>query len=75
MSGGSKSLKVQEEAKVDLGKFLYFGNSEMLNFEDIINVKKIEGFLQLLVKLEIGPSGQISKLNVVSLAQTFLIHR
>lgn len=65
MSGGSKSTKVQDEAKVELGKYL--------QYEDIININKIEGFLQLLVQLGIAPSGQVSKLNI-SQAQTFQIH-
>ncbi len=75
MSGGSKSKKVQDEAKVDLGKFLKYASSELLNSIDVININKIEGFLQLLIQLGIGPSGQVSKLNVISQAQTFLIHR
>ncbi len=42
---------------------------------DILNCNKIEGFIQLLADLGIGPSGQISKLNVITQAETFVIHR
>ncbi len=64
MSGGSKSIKVQTEAAVDLGKYLHYANSEGLDWHDIINTTKIEGFIELLADLGIGPSGQVSKLNL-----------
>ncbi len=70
VSGGSKSCKVQTEASVDLGKYLYYTNQENLDSLDIINCNKIEGFLQLLADLGIGPSSQVSKLNVITQAQT-----
>ncbi len=75
LSGGSKSVKVQTEAAVDLGKYLYFANSEIVDANEIVNMVQIENFIKMLAKLGIGPSGQVSKLNVISQAQTFVIHR
>ncbi len=75
LSGGSKSIKVQTEAAVDLGKYLHFANSEVVDPNEIVNMVQIENFVKMLAKLGIGPSGQVSKLNITSQAQTFLIHR
>ncbi len=75
LSGGSKSIKVQTEAAVDLGKYLHYANSEIVDGNEILNIVKIESFIKKLATLGIGPSGQVSKLNVISQAQTFMIHR
>ena len=66
---------MQTEAAVDLGKYLHYANSEAVDCNDIVNMVKIDSFIKMLANLGIGPSGQVSKLNVISQAQTFVIHR
>ncbi len=75
VSGGSKSEKVRKEASIDLAKYLHYANSDTVDWQDIINATKVEAFLKHLADLGLGPSGQVAKLNVISQAQTFAIHR
>ena len=76
--GGNKSAQQAKEQAVDLSEFLYNANHPQPEEPDILLVSKIsaiESYVQLLEKLKLGPSGICSKLNMVTHAQLYLLHR
>ncbi len=72
--GGSKKYQQQREMATDLSKFLYFTGGEIC-IQKVASFKAVEAYVKELHDRKVGPSGIIAKLNVISFAQAFLIHR
>ena len=60
---------------MDLSKFLRHASPDAISLEDVTKVKAIQSFVGKLQQRNIGPSGIIGKLNVLSYAQNFILHR
>lgn len=75
LAGGKKKEGQCREMARDLSKFLYFSNPSELDFNHILKMKSVEAFIDELGRRAVGPSGTISKLNVLCFAQTFILHR
>ncbi len=75
--GGNKKPSQQREMATDLSKFLFFSAppGSPLNIDMSVSMNAIEAFQQELTDRKLGPSGIISKLNVLCFAQKFILHR
>ncbi len=74
LAGGSKKGQQAKEMATDLSKFLHLSAPE-IDITNVIKMKFVEWYVEELRNRKIGPSGIISKLNVLCTAQTFLLHR
>ena len=61
----------------DLSKFLFFsaGQAGDLDIYMVASFKAIESFVEELQKSKVGPSGIISKINVIVTAMSFVLHQ
>ncbi len=75
VSGGSKSEKVQKEAGIDLGKFLHYANSDILDWHDLLNTTKIEGFLKVSGRFGAWTKWPGGKTEHYNPSTAFIIHR
>jgi hypothetical protein len=75
VQGGGKKAGQAREMTVDLSKFLRFCSPDEIDVTSVCKPKSIEDYLDELQRRKVGPSGIISKLNVLNYAQTFVVHR
>lgn len=61
------------EMLVDLSKYLCHCCSSVCIIRHVINMPLIEGYLDTLMGLNIGPSGQVTKLQTIIAAQGYFI--
>ena len=73
IQGGSKGDKQATEMVKDLAKFMKFASPEEVNFEVAIDRKAVMDYIDKLRELQVGPSGQVNKLQVIILAINWLI--
>ena len=57
----------------NLAKFIKFASPEEVNFEVAIDSKPVMEYVDKLRELQVGPSGQVNKLQVMILAIDWLI--
>lgn len=59
-----------------MSKFLYFSTpaGEAADITRVTSIKAIETFIEELERLNLGPSGISSKINVLCFAQKFILH-
>lgn len=75
-SGGGKKGSPVKEMATDLSKFLFFScKGQDLDMKRVASFKAVEAFVEELRRRKVGPSGIIGKLNVLMLAQSFLLYR
>lgn len=73
-AGGKKGSQQREMAR-DLSKFLWLvSEGRALDLKNVASQRNIDAYVQAIRELKIGPSGIISKLNVIVAAQNFLLH-
>lgn len=74
--GGGKKPQQAKEMATDMSKFLYFcAGPAPLDFDHATSSEDISRFTEELKRLGLGPSGIVSKLNVLCYAQSFMLHR
>lgn len=74
LAGGKKKAQQAKEMATDLSKFLHYSAAEV-DLDEVLKMKSVDRYMEELRRRKIGPSGIISKLNVLCTAQTFLVHR
>ena len=65
IEGGSKKPLQAKEMVKDLAKFHKFVNAESVNFESALDKQAVMAYLNELRCLEVGPSGQVNKLQTI----------
>ena len=73
IQGGSKGEKQANEMVKDFAKFIKFASPTKVNFEVAIDRKAVMEYVDKLRELQVGPSGQVNKLQVIILAINWLI--
>lgn len=59
----------------DLAKFLHFCSPLSLDLENVVKSVAVDEFVEHLKSRNIGPSGIISKLNVLCYAQDYIVYK
>ena len=75
IQGGSKGNKQATEMVKDFAKFMKFASPEEVNFEVAIDRQAVMDYVDKLRELQVGPSGQVNKLQVMILAVDWLISK
>ena len=65
LAGKKRSEKNAESIVIDISKILYFHNDKELVWENITNKQKLLQFMDKLDEMEVGPEGQLTKLERV----------
>lgn len=59
----------------DLSKYLYLCDAEKIDMRNVLDWEKILKYAERLRELNIGPSGQVNKIQTISLAVDYLLSR
>ena len=70
-----KKESQSKEMATDLSKFLKFTKEADLDITLVVQIKSIDAYVDYLRERRLGPSGIISKLNVINFGQKFLLYR
>ena len=73
--GGMKKQSQCKEMATDLSKFLKYTKEADLDINQVVQMKSIDTYVDHLRERRLGPSGIISKLNVINFGQKFLLYR
>ena len=73
IEGGSKKPLQAKEMVKDLAKFNKFVSPESVNFEVGLDKQAVLSYLNELRRLEVGPSGQVNKLQTIIMSIDFLV--
>ena len=73
--GGMKKESQSKEMATDLSKFLKFGKEEDIDITIVVQMRLIDAYVDHLRDRRLGPSGIISKWNVINFGQKFLLYR
>ena len=75
IEGGSKKPLQAREMVKDLAKFQKFASPDCVNFETALDKKAVAAYLNELRRLEVGPSGQVNKLQTIIVSVDFLLSK
>ena len=70
-----KKSSQSKEMVTDLSKFLKYSKKEDIDINIVVQMKAVDGYVNHLRERRLGPSGIISKLNVINFGQKFLLYR
>ena len=75
IEGGSKKPLQAKEMVKDLAKFQKFASPDYVSFEAALDKKAVTAYLNELRRLEVGPSGQVNKLQTIIVSIDFLLSK
>ena len=75
IEGGSKKPLQAKEMVKDLAKFQKFASPDCVSFEAALDKKAVTAYLNELRRLEVGPSGQVNKLQTIIVSIDFLLSK
>ena len=75
IEGGSKKPLQAKEMVKDLAKFHKFVSPQSVDFESVLDKQAVMAYLNELRRLEVGPSGQVNKLQAIIVSIDFLVSK